>query len=292
MRVLLIVALLGFLPPVLRADFSYQVTTQIIGGVLFDDSAKPVSVTRLFKGNRMAEASKGHITVVNLEKEFIVQIDLVKKTYSVTPFPDVKQAAEKTLPTTAPVVKVSVSATGQTKKIGVLTASQTIITISTEPENGPFTAGVVAWIATIPGYDEVRNFERKLGEKMGYAFASGMSSLAMGRAEALEGFGEAARALAKIEGAPIEKTVKIAEGATVLVLDSTETVPSRQSAASAALGRIGVGHKKQATPAPSAPGRLIVAAVELSNFSLAPIDVAKFEVPPGFKQVQPPKTDR
>lgn len=292
MRVLLIAALLGVLLPVLRADFSYEVTTQVTGGILYDSSVKPVNVTRLIKGNRMAEVSKDHITVVNLEKEFIVHIDLVKKTYSVTPFPEVKQAVEKTLSTTVPVAKVSVKATGLARKIGVLTSSQTIVTMDTEPENGPFTAGIVAWIATVPGYDEARNFERKLGEKMGYAFASGMSPLAMGRAAALEGFAAAARALTKIDGAPVERTVQIAEGATVLVLDSAEIVPSHQNAASAALGRLGVGHKKQAPPATSTPGLLIVAAVELSNFSLAPVEPGKLEVPAGFKQVQPPKTDR
>jgi len=71
----------------LRADFSYQETVQVTGG----DS---VTVTHLLKGNRRADLTKGHVTVFDLDRATVTEIDLSKKTYSVISFDDLKKSVK------------------------------------------------------------------------------------------------------------------------------------------------------------------------------------------------------
>src|SRR5579863_7665761 len=72
----------------LRADFSYQETTQILGGPV----QKPV--TYLLKGNRIAAVSKDHIRVIDVDREIVTEMDLVKKTYAATTFAQIKQGKD------------------------------------------------------------------------------------------------------------------------------------------------------------------------------------------------------
>jgi hypothetical protein len=162
----------------------------------------------------------------------------------------------------------------------------------------------------VPGYDEVREFHRKLGEKIGYAFGSGMSQLAMTRPETLQGFAEAAKEINKAEGVPVQSTMKMggqgapgAPGADASA--SPQSSPSQQqqqtgaAAAAAALGRLGgFGRKKNndqqqpasagdQQPGAAGSGSLVETTTELTSFSSAPVDAAKLEVPAGFKQVPP-----
>jgi hypothetical protein len=220
-------------PCVLRADFSYRESTRING------AKTPVTFTRLIKGNRMAQVVKGQIVVIDLDKQNITQIDLAKKTYSVMTFEQTKQVMDKSAlgaQVKATVANVSVKTTGKTRNIGMLPVKETMLTLMME---GGVTITVDTWMATVPGYDEVREFHRKLGEKLGYGFGSGVS---------LEGFAEVARQMSKIDGAPVETTSQAVSGGQVLSQ----------------------------------------AATELSNFSSAPLDASRFDVPSGFKQLPSP----
>src|SRR5207237_95621 len=70
----------------LRADFSYQETTQMTGGALvkilrlggpFTRKARePIVSTVLIKGNRMATLGKENSTIIDLDKETITEINL------------------------------------------------------------------------------------------------------------------------------------------------------------------------------------------------------------------------
>ncbi|HEY6344498.1 MAG TPA: hypothetical protein VIY49_23645 [Bryobacteraceae bacterium] len=222
-------------PCLLRADFSYRESTRING------DKKPVTFTRLIKGNRMAQIVKGQVVVIDLDKQNITQIDQTKKTYSVMTFDQMKEVMDKSslgAQVKATVANVSVKTTGNTRNMGMLPAKETILTLTMQ---GGVTITVDTWMATVPGYDEVREFHRKLGEKLGYGFGSGMS---------LEGFAEVAKQMSKIDGAPVETT----------------------------------------SQAVSVPGGQVLsqAATELSNFSSAPLEASRFDVPFGFKQVPVP----
>jgi hypothetical protein len=303
MRAVLTSLLAIFSSTALRADFSYQDSTRVTAGALYNSlhpAAKGASdaiiSTRMIKGNRMAEVTKERTTVIDLDKETITRIDLVKKTYSVSTFEQMKEALRSPDAT----FKISSKVTGQTKTIGVLTAKETVLTMTIDTagqdpgESGAMIVTLDAWMAVVPGYEEVRAFTRKLGEKMGYAFGSGISQLALGRAEALQGLAEAVKDLGRVEGAPVQRTMKIVAGSDTAAPDAA--VPPAfppdphqnpaSAAANAALGRLGIGHKKSADqPTPSASGSVVETLTELTNFSSAPINASRFEVPMDFKQV-------
>lgn len=185
-------AILLVTAPFLRADFRFEETSRTREG--------SIAVTHLIKGNRMATVARKRITVIDLDRETITGIDLSKKTYTVTPFAQVKQAADKGKPGDA--FKAEVNTGSQTKSIGVLNAKQTIFTIT-----GPGAPGmqVESWIAPFPGFDEVRDFNRKLGEKLGYRF-----SLEVWQRwpEAQAEIEAAAQESNQLPGAPIEFVVK------------------------------------------------------------------------------------
>ena len=73
----------------LRADFSYQETTQMTGGALVSilrlggpftrKAREPIVSTVLIKGNRMATLGKENSTIIDLDKESITEINLSKK---------------------------------------------------------------------------------------------------------------------------------------------------------------------------------------------------------------------
>jgi hypothetical protein len=87
------------------ADASYQSTTQVTGGSLVDtlqkvsfmshsikDMLAPTSTTTMLHGNQKAVVSKDSIEITDLDKECIIRIDKVKKTYTVITFAEMRQA--------------------------------------------------------------------------------------------------------------------------------------------------------------------------------------------------------
>src|SRR5260370_2942524 len=88
----------------LRADFTYQDTTQMTGGSALAmlkmagpfarQAREPVVSSHMLKGDRMLTATKDRATIIDLGKETITEIDFAKKTYSVMTFAEMKQAME------------------------------------------------------------------------------------------------------------------------------------------------------------------------------------------------------
>jgi hypothetical protein len=221
----------------LRADFSYRESTRI------NDAKKPVTFTRLIKGNRMAQIVKGQVVVIDLDKQNITQIDLTKKTYSVMTFDQVKEVMDKSslgAQVKATVANVSVKTTGNTRNMGMLPAKETILTLTMQ---GDVTITVDTWMATVPGYDEVREFHRKLGEKLGYGFGSGIS---------LEGFAEVAKQMSKIDGAPVETTSRAVSVPGGQVLSQAVTELSNFSSGPLEASRFDVPFGFKQVPSPSA----------------------------------------
>jgi hypothetical protein len=223
----------------LRADYSYQSRIQI--------GASVTATTNLIKGNRMALIAKGHTTVIDLAAETITEIEFSKKTYSVLPFAQMKKLLEDAAAGTTQEHSFAVTARnpGQSKVFGILNASQTVISITAASSGEIIT--VDSWIGTVPGYGQMIDFNRRLADKMGDAFASGMALLTLGTPQALQAFGEAAKELNKAPGAPLLTTIKI-EGSS---------------------------------------GTLAEASIRLDSFGGGIQDAARFDPPPGFKKVDP-----
>jgi hypothetical protein len=167
----------------------------------------------------------------------------------------------------------------------VLTAKERVITLTSEGSSNQVVADI--WAGSIPGFDDVREFDRKLGEKLGIRYASDLARIAADRPEIANGLEAAAVEMNKLDLAPLQVVVRIgAAGA----IQARAAEPEPSAGVSAALGRIKLGRKKKTDPpADSVPeGLVIEIRTQLDAFSSGPADASKFEVPGGFKKIDPP----
>jgi hypothetical protein len=339
MRKLLPVVFVFAMCSSLWADFTYQETTQITGGALLSmmrlggpftrGAREPIVSTHMIKGDRMATVTKDRTTIIDLDKENITTIDYGKKTYSVMTFAEMKQMMEDMSrrmqqrrgqktddPNVEANFKVSAKTTGQTKTVQGLSAKEMVLTMAIEGSNtktgesGAMTVVSDGWFAKVAGYDEVKAFHRKMAEKMGYMYGSGMNQMGMMRADVGKGFEEVAKEMAKIDGVPVENVIKMTGTANGAENSSaSDQRPQQQQDAgtptspAAALGRLagigGFGRRKKTEEQPqqapaeqqqsgsASSGTLIETTTQLTNYSTGPVDGSKFEIPAGFKQVQP-----
>jgi len=308
----------------LRADFSYQETTQMSGGALVSilrlggpftrKAREPIVSTVLIKGNRMATLGKENSTIIDLDKETITEINLSKKNYSVITFAQMRQAMDEAVakaqaqqqkkqPKDEPKAnveakfKVSAKATGKTKSVEGLNAKQMVITMDLEAtdkdsgNSGSMTVIDDAWMANVPGYEQVKAFRQKMAQKMAREFQPELSRMAMADPRMMQGLSESAKELSKVSGVPVETIMKMGSGITVDTTDSGQKGPSVRDAIT---GSLPFGRKKKNDDPPPDPKNdqkqdgaalLLVMTTDMSDFSTAAVDASKFDVPSGFKQV-------
>jgi len=308
----------------LRADFSYQETTQMTGGALVSilrlggpftrKAREPIVSTVLIKGNRMATLGKENSTIIDLDKETITEINLSKKNYSVITFAQMRQAMDEAVakaqaqqqkkqPKDEPKAnveakfKVSAKATGKTKSVEGLNAKQMVITMDLEAtdkdsgNSGSMTVIDDAWMANVPGYEQVKAFRQKMAQKMAREFQPELSRMAMADPRMMQGLSESAKELSKVSGVPVETIMKMGSGITVDTTDPGQKGPSVRDAIT---GSLPFGRKKKNDDPPPDPKNdqkqdgaalLLVMTTDMSDFSTAAVDASKFDVPSGFKQV-------
>jgi hypothetical protein len=306
----------------LRADFSYQQSSKMTGGALasamkvvgvFSKTARePIVTSVLVKGDRMAHLSADSAQIIDLGSETITSINFRNKTYSVMTFAQMAQALDQAARKaraesggkTDMQFKASVKETGQTRQIAGLSTREVILLLEmqgTDTESGKKGSMTVTsdiWLArNVAGYSEVRDFYRKMSQKV--AWMPGSSAFTQGRGDIAKALGDMYKESAKLEGAPVLQVVSIG--------GQGEGQPGQQPAAQkqeregpslgGALGRLGgLRRKKTEEPAEeqsaaggtsaSAPGVLMELTTEMTNFSAAPVDATKMQVPAGFKQVE------
>ncbi len=314
-----------FAASTLTADFSYQETTTITGGAMagilkvagvFSKSARqarePIESTVAVKGDRMVHRSPTHLQIVDLGSQTITSVDLEKKTYTVMTFDQMKQMLDEMSKKMGENkdkgemnFKVSANATGKTKSVEAMDAKEMVLTMTmegTDKKSGQSAAMVVIadeWIAPkVPGFDEVRDFYRRMAEKLNWTPNSNMFA---NRPDMAQGMAEVAKETAKLDGMPVFTTTSMGPEGMQPVDRSDKTAqpaqqskgPSVKSALGGALGgRFGLGRKKEPPPEPqqseagAAPGVLIEMTTEIHGFSSAALDASQFEIPAGFKKVE------
>ncbi len=191
-RIPLTAALAVFACTSLFADFSYEQTSKITGGLMQKMSflskqlREPIRTTVSVKGDRMAMTVPGtSANVIDLSKETMTEINFQKKTYSVVTFAQMAEAlkameakmkSEKGDKQVDMQMKPSVKETGQTKDINGVSARQFIVTIDFEgtnpetKERGVFMSFVSdSWVApAASGYNEVRSFHERMAAKLAW----------------------------------------------------------------------------------------------------------------------------
>ena len=313
----------------LLADFSYQETSTITGGavagmlkvagVFSKQAREPIQTTVAVKGDKMVHRSQYHASVIDLASQTITSIDLQKKTYSVMTFEEFQQMLDRMAQSMKQNdkaqmdFKVSVKPTDNTKQIAGLDAKEMIVTMEmqgTDKESGQTGSMVITtdtWLASgMPGYKEVRDFYRRMAEKVNWAPGGNMF---MSQPQAAKGMAEVYKEVAKLDGIPVQQFVTMGppgQQGTPPSQSQSQAQPQQPagdkpsvgSALGSALGgRFGIHSKKTSSdqPAQSAPagnassgsGNLLEMNTTLAGFSSNPVDDSQFAVPAGFKKVEP-----
>jgi hypothetical protein len=240
-----VLILLACLPTCLLADFSYEQSTKVTGGMMagvmkfagaFSKQARePIQSTVAVKGNRMLNGSKDRASVIDLDNETITEINYQKKTYSVMTFAEMKQAMEQAMqrmkdapkqqqqqpesqeqkPDVKTDFKLDIKETGQSKEIAGIQAKEVILTMKmegTDQQSGNKGAMVVIsdmWLAPkIPGYDEIGAFYRRMGEKLAWTPDAGANPM-MGRPDMARAIQNMRKEGSKMDGIPILSVMKV-----------------------------------------------------------------------------------
>lgn len=307
----------------LMADFTYQETSTITGGAMLSmlkvagvfskQAREPIVSTVSVKGDRMLHKSNTHATVIDLGSQTITTIDFQKKQYSVMTFDEMKQALEqmsqkmKQKDGAEVKFKVSADATGKTKQAAGFAAKELIMKMEMEGtdqksgQKGGMTVTTDMWIAQgVPGYQEVRAFYKKMGEKLNWTPGGNMF---MANPEVSKGMAEVYKEMAKLDGVPVEQFITMgAAGQPTAgagggeVRSQQQQAPQEKPSLGGMLGgRFGLGKKKNADPPPEsadAPaqgggsaGSLMEMNTVMSGFNSNPVDEGVFAAPAGFKKV-------
>jgi hypothetical protein len=327
---LLIVAGVIVLPcSPLLADFSYEETSTITGGMVagmmkvagvFSKQARePIHSTIALQGDKMMHRSANNASIVDLGSQTITTVDFQKKTYTVMTFDEMKQMLDqmsqkmKQNDKGEMQFKVSADNTGKTQQVAGFDAREMVLKMElegTDKQSGQKGSMVITtdmWIApAVPGYSEVRDFYKRMAEKLNWTPGGNMF---MANPQVSQGMAEVYKEIAKLDGMPVLQNVTMgAEGTAPSGGEQPQAAapppqqqpkPSVGDALGSALGgRFGLGRKKQAPPQEQPPaentgsagnGSLLEMKTEMSGFSASAVDAGQFSVPAAFKKVEPDK---
>jgi hypothetical protein len=271
-------------------------------------ATSPIVANVYLKGNRMAHASPQSIEIVDLDKQTITSIDTVKRTYTIVTFEQMKEQlaqaekameekqAEAAAPASGPNaaadandnaknVKMSfdvhVRKTGATQQVSGLDTNEAILTLmmnatdTSTQQKGAMGITNDMWLAAeIPGYDQLRAFNKRMTEQMGQIFSGSgvdMSRMLNGQPGANQALSDLAKQMQEVQGVPVLQVMRMgatnngqplpAASEAPLPTDSGPKMPSagdvaKQSASSAISSRLGglgggfggFGHKKKPAP--------------------------------------------
>jgi hypothetical protein len=285
---------------------------------------EPQQSSVAIKGDRMVHRNDKFITIIDVNAETITHVDMDKKQYSVMTFAQLKQMLDDMAKKMKQGdnsqqlnYKLSVDNTGKTRQINGLDCKELVMKMEMEGtdaktgQKGNMVVNIDTWVAPgVPGYEEAKDFYKKMAEKI--AWAPGSSGF-MAQPNIMQGMAAAQKELAKLDGVAVLRVMNMgaegtvppqapAEGADPMQKQQPQQEkPSVSGALGSALGgRFGLGRKKpkddSSSSAPaasssssggSASGVLMEMTMESTGFSSAPVDASLFQIPTGFKQVEP-----
>jgi len=333
-RLLTIVGIATLGSATLLADFSYQETSTLTGGMMaglmkvagvFSKQARePIQTSVAVKGDRMVHHTQTHASVIDLASQTITSIDMQKKTYSVMTFDEFKQMMEQMSQRMQKNdkgemnFKVSADSTGKTKQVAGFEAKEMVLKMEMEGtdqqsgQKGGMLITTDMWVASgVSGYNEVRDFYKRMAEKVNWSPGGNMF---MTNPNAAKGMAEVYKEVAKLDGVPVQQFISMgvqaqpgaapADGSAPAAQPQQQQPPAERPSVGGALGgalggRFGLGRKKsqpadqpaqsssQSQSSASGSGSLLEMTTELSNFSSDAVDDARFAVPAGFKKVEP-----
>ena len=264
----------------LMADFQYEQTTKITGGVLMSMArfggkrlTEPQTSTIAVKGNRMVHLSPQSAQITDLDKETITHVDFEKKTYSVMTFQQMKEMMQQAMEgmqkregTGAGDASVTFTATvketGQKKAVNGMNANEYILTMvmnatdQKSGQNGAINITNDMWMAPeVPGYQEVRDFELRMAEKLGIGLG-GSNPLASMRPGMGAGMAEMAKQMSKLKGIPVMQVTRMGSTADGKPLPAASEAPELSQQSQVNVGDAG-GHAAGDAAAGAAAGAVL-----------------------------------
>lgn len=239
------------------------------------------------------------------------------------------QPAKSDAPTTEVSFDVKVRNTGAKKAVSGLPTSEAILTMAMNAVNtSTQQSGALAitndmWMTPeISGYAELRAFHMRMAKKIALNLGSGMdlSRMMAQNPGAMQAMADLAKEMQKLKGVPVFQVMRMGTTSDGKPIPAASEAPlpagsqgpsggdmARQGASSVLSNAIpfGLGRKKKSDEqaanqdqgagssgkAQSAgPAILMETQTTSSGFSAAPVDASHFDVPAGFKQVNPSDT--
>ncbi len=228
-KVVTIAGIMSLAGSSLLADFTYQETSTITGGMMMSvmkiagafskQAREPIQSTVAVKGDMMVHRTATHASVIDLAAGTITSIDFQKKQYSVMTFEEMKQMmdqmAQKMQKNDKAEMKfkVSADATGKSKQVSGFEAKEMIMKMEMEGtdkgsgQKGGMTVTTDMWIAAgVPGYQEVRNFHKRMAEKLNWTPGGNMF---MSNPQVSQGMAEVYKEVAKLDGMPVQQLISM-----------------------------------------------------------------------------------
>lgn len=253
-------------PLLLHGDFSFDQTSKVTGGAMagmmklagaFSKQARePIASTVLVKGNRMANVSRDHVNIIDLDAGTITDLDMKNKTYSSITFEQMKQAMQRMAARSGKPqdggaqlnFTAAVKETGQTRTINGVNTQQKVLTLSASGtdqktgNSGSMDMQMEMWLAPdVPGYGEVRDFYQRMAQKVDWTPAANMLGAMM--AQNSQGLSELMKEMSKLEGVPMLQVTRIGATATGVPESETASQPPppdvKEAAADSVLSRAG-----------------------------------------------------
>src|SRR5258708_21585496 len=167
----------------------------------------------------MVHRTATHASLIDLAAGTITSIDFQKKQYSVMTFEEMKQMmdqmAQKMQKNDKAEMKfkVSADATGKSKQVSGFEAKEMIMKMEMEGtdkgsgQKGGMTVTTDMWIAAgVPGYQEVRNFHKRMAEKLNWTPGGNMF---MSNPQVSQGMAEVYKEVAKLDGMPVQQLISM-----------------------------------------------------------------------------------
>ncbi len=347
-----------FASAIAHADFTYQETTQITGGSItsmmkmasvFSRQARqanePIVTTVMVKGNRMIRSSKDESQIIDLDAGTITTIDHIHKQYTTLSFEQMRQQMELAMeraraeqakqqqqaPPSAPPQNIDVKFnikvrnTGAEREVAGISAKESILAMTmdaadqTSGQTGSLAITNDIYLAPeIPGYEEVRDFEKRYAEKLGMTMNGAISPQVMGMMQqpaASKGMASMVEELSKLKGVPVLQIMRMGTTANGAPLPAASEAPlpagaptptagqiAKQSATDAVMSSLpfgGFGRKKKQEATPPATQSsdqpavvvLVESTTQITDASRAEVDASQFSIPPGYQQTVPRQAD-
>jgi hypothetical protein len=230
---------LALLVPALHADFKFDQSAEVTGGVMkgamkmagkFSKEAKmPIVTTTVFKGERMAQINPNDIVVTDVGEQTITTVIPDKEEYSVVTFEQMREylkkmsakANKKKQDQQAPEMdfSVTVEKTDNERQIANQTAKETRYKVAVrgkDPQSGQSGAMdmlLQTWgVEPVKGYEEVREFYTEYGKKLNWMPGSALAMFSQSSPDAQQGMADMYEELANTDSMPLLQVVSMGSG--------------------------------------------------------------------------------